>query len=182
MLLKHLKGRENLKGAEKKRTLQKHPFGQLFLRMTPSPLLWCAPILIVRSRGYRATPCAEVSRWSARISLPVSMMRRHWWRKHSRGDQIRKPQSQARKRHINITILVRLRWDKPRLSQGQTETFSLFYTVEAQFVPGTNPVCPRDKPVANGGRKSFCAKCLCAFPGAYKVREDENFFLFGEPC
>ena len=27
--------RENLKGAEKKRTLQKHPFGQLFLRTTP---------------------------------------------------------------------------------------------------------------------------------------------------
>ena len=32
--------RENLKGAEKKRTLQKHPFGQPFLRTTPSPLLW----------------------------------------------------------------------------------------------------------------------------------------------
>ena len=35
-LLKHLKGPENLKGAEKKRTLQKHPFGQPFLRTTPS--------------------------------------------------------------------------------------------------------------------------------------------------
>ena len=34
---------ENLKGAEKKRTLQKHPFGQPFLRTTPSPLLWRAP-------------------------------------------------------------------------------------------------------------------------------------------
>ena len=34
--------RENLKGAEKKRTLQKHPFGQPFLRTTPSPLLWRA--------------------------------------------------------------------------------------------------------------------------------------------
>ena len=32
--------RTNLKGAEKKRTLQKHPFGQPFLRTTPSPLLW----------------------------------------------------------------------------------------------------------------------------------------------
>ena len=32
--------RANLKGAEKKRTLQKHPFGQPFLRTTPSPLLW----------------------------------------------------------------------------------------------------------------------------------------------
>ena len=34
--------RGNLKGAEKKRTLQKHPFGQPFLRTTPSPLLWRA--------------------------------------------------------------------------------------------------------------------------------------------
>ena len=34
--------RTNLKGAEKKRTLQKHPFGQPFLRTTPSPLLWRA--------------------------------------------------------------------------------------------------------------------------------------------
>ena len=38
--------RENLKGAEKKRTLQKHPFGQPLLRTTPSPLLWRALILI----------------------------------------------------------------------------------------------------------------------------------------
>ena len=40
--LKHLKGPENLKGAEKKRTLQTNPFGQPFLRTTPSPLLWRA--------------------------------------------------------------------------------------------------------------------------------------------
>ena len=33
--------RATLKGAEKKWTLQKHPFGQPFLRTTPSPLLWC---------------------------------------------------------------------------------------------------------------------------------------------
>ena len=32
--------RANLKGAEKKRTLQNHPFGQPFLRTMPSPLLW----------------------------------------------------------------------------------------------------------------------------------------------
>ena len=31
---------ENLKGAERNRTLQKHRFGRLFLRTTPSPLLW----------------------------------------------------------------------------------------------------------------------------------------------
>ena len=35
-----LKTPENPKGPEKKRTLQKHPFGQPFLRTTPSPLLW----------------------------------------------------------------------------------------------------------------------------------------------
>ena len=61
---------------------------------------------------------------------------------------------QARKRHININFLVRLvlgrprvcLGDKPGLSLGQTQVFSLFYTVEAglslgqtQFVPGTNP-------------------------------------------
>ena len=35
-----LKTPENLKGAEKQHTLQKHPFGQPFLRAKPSPLLW----------------------------------------------------------------------------------------------------------------------------------------------
>ena len=39
-----LKTSENLEGAEKKRTIQKHPFGQPFLRTTTSPLLWRAPI------------------------------------------------------------------------------------------------------------------------------------------
>ena len=53
--------------------------------------------------------------------------------------------------------------DKPGLSLGQTRVFSLFYTVEAQFVPGTNPVCPWDKPVTKGDRKSLCIKRLCAF-------------------
>ena len=48
---------------------------------------------------------------------------------------------QARKRHININFLV-------RLLLGQTQVFSLFYTMEAQFVPGTNPVCPWDNPGA----------------------------------
>ena len=37
-----LKTHENLKGAERKRTLQKHPFGRPLLRTTPSPLLWRA--------------------------------------------------------------------------------------------------------------------------------------------
>ena len=48
--------------------------------------------------------------------------------------------------------------DKPGLSLGQThfvqsQVFSLFYTMEAQFVPGTNPV-PRTK----GGGESLCVK------------------------
>ena len=37
--------RANLAGPEKKRTLQKHPFGRPFPRTTPSPLLWPALIL-----------------------------------------------------------------------------------------------------------------------------------------
>ena len=35
-----------IKGAEKKRTLQKHPFGQPFLHTIPSPLLWRVMILL----------------------------------------------------------------------------------------------------------------------------------------
>ena len=64
--------------------------------------------------------------------------------------------SQARKRHININFLV-------RLLLGQTQVFSLLYTMEAQFVPGTNPVCPGDIAGTKGGRKSLCVKSLCAF-------------------
>ena len=86
---------------------------------------------------------------------------------------------QARKRHINIDSLVRLPlgrprdcrrdkricpWDKPTLSQGQTQVFSLFYTMEAQFVPGTNPVCPWDNPGDEGRHKRFmCSKFMCLF-------------------
>ena len=43
-LLKHYLHFHGLKGAERKQTLQKHPFGQPFLRTTPSPLLRGAPI------------------------------------------------------------------------------------------------------------------------------------------
>ena len=38
--------RADLKGAENKRTLQKHPFGQPFRRTMPSPLLWRALNLV----------------------------------------------------------------------------------------------------------------------------------------
>ena len=54
---------------------------------------------------------------------------------------------EAIKRHINQNCLVRLAlgrpWaclrDKPSLSLGKTKAFSLFYTADAQFVPGANP-------------------------------------------
>ena len=49
------------------------------------------------------------------------------------------------------------------LSLGQAEVFSLIYTVEAQFVPGTSPVCPWDKLGLKTSRKSLCVKSLCAF-------------------
>ena len=64
---------------------------------------------------------------------------------------------QARKRHININLFVRLvlgftgfvpgtnpvcPWDKSGENLGQTQFFSLFYTVEARF----HRVCPWDKP------------------------------------
>ena len=54
LLSEQLKGPENLEGPEKKRTLQKHPFGQPFLRTTPSPLLWRASIIFAGiSRSFR---------------------------------------------------------------------------------------------------------------------------------
>ena len=66
-------------------------------------------------------------------------------------------------------------WDKPGLSLGQTQfvpgttqVFSLFYQVEAQFVPGTNPIGPRNRPSLSlgqsrgrrAGRTSLCVKRL----------------------
>ena len=41
------------------------------------------------------------------------------------------------------------------LSQGQIQVLSSFYTMEAQFVPGTNPVCPWDNPGDKGQHKKF---------------------------
>ena len=51
----------------------------------------------------------------------------------------------------------------PGLSQGQTQVVSLYYTVEGQFIPGTNPVCPCDNPGDEGRQKNSCVKSLCAF-------------------
>ena len=78
---------------------------------------------------------------------------------------------QARKRHININFWVRL----PRLSLGQSgfvpgtkPGFSLFYTkMDAQFVPGTNPVCPWTIPGTKGSKGSLCVKSSCAFFAPY---------------
>ena len=71
--------------------------------------------------------------------------------------------AQARKRHINIIFFVRLvpvftgfvpgtnpvcPWDKSGEKQGQTQEFSLFYTVEARF----HRVCPWDKPGLSQGQ------------------------------
>ena len=73
------------------------------------------------------------------------------------------PKIQARKRHININVFVRLvpvftgfvpgtnpvcPWDKSGEKQGQTQEFSLFYTVEARF----HRVCPWDKPGLSQGQ------------------------------
>ena len=114
-------------------------------------------------------------------------------------------ENQARKRHININVLVRLHlgrppvcpWDKPGLSQGQT-----------QVVPGTNraflfilhsgsPVCPWDKPGLSleqtGGewrqQKFMCQMFMCPLtlqPLLFwkkqgKIRKKARVFLFAEP-
>ena len=50
----------------------------------------------------------------------------------------------------------------PGSSQGQIRAFSIFYTIEAQFVPGTNLVCPWDNPGDEGRHKEFmCLKFMC---------------------
>ena len=54
------------------------------------------------------------------------------------------------------------------LVPGTNPGFLLIHTAEAQFVPGTNPVCPWDIPGTKGGRKSLCVKSLCASFIPYK--------------
>ena len=99
--------------------------------------------------------------------------------------------TQVRKRHININVLVRLRlgrppvcpWDKPSLSQGQTQvapgTNPGFLLIlhsgspslslgQTQFVPA---VCPWDKPSLSLGQTSgewrqnkfMCQMFMCLF-------------------
>ena len=55
--------RENRKGAEKKRTLQKNAFGQPFLSTTPSPLLWRA----LKNRGLVSENRNRIRREVARL-------------------------------------------------------------------------------------------------------------------
>ena len=57
------------KEAEKKRILQKDRFGRPFLRMTPSPLLWCAPISseccnLMPGGGFMGWLCEALLPWN----------------------------------------------------------------------------------------------------------------------
>ena len=102
--------------------------------------------------------------------------------------------SQARKRHININFFVRLvpvftgfvpgtnpvcPWDKSGEKQGQTQEFSLFYTVEARF----HRVCPWDKPGLSQGQsrgrraapKVYVKKVYVAFFARYFHRRPRLF-------
>ena len=80
------------------------------------------------------------------------------------------PKCPPRKWHININFLVAglgttpdcprdkagyapvTNWACPR---GQAQVFFLFYAVEVQFVPGTNPVCSWDNSRDKGRQKKF---------------------------
>ena len=47
---------------------------------------------------------------------------------------------------------------------GLSQVFLLiFYTMEPQFVPGTNPVCPWDNPGTKGGKKVYVLKVYVPF-------------------
>ena len=52
------------KEAERKRTLQKHPFGQPFLRTTPSLLLWCTLTKVPQSSAKPLGFCRRFCRTS----------------------------------------------------------------------------------------------------------------------
>ena len=105
-----------------------------------------------------------------------------------RVDSFQRESNQARKRHININFFVRLvpvftgfvpgtnpvcPWDKSGEKQGQTQEFSLFYTVEARF----HRVCPWDKPGLSQGQtrgrraaqKVYVKKVYVPFSLATKV-------------
>ena len=63
---------------------------------------------------------------------------------------------------------------KPSLCLEQTQVFSLLYTAEAQFVPGTNPVRPWANSGSHGGRKSvyiyiYGIRPICRLPNIFKI-------------
>ena len=76
-------------------------------------------------------------------------------------------------------VLVQLRecpGDKPTLSQGQAQVFSLFYTAEAQSVPGW--VCTWDNPGDEGRKKRLdLLKVYVAFSLAIIVLDTWYFWL-----
>ena len=100
-------------------------------------------------------------------SLTLTVSHAHPFSAHFHAIMVTKPlcrapfrdaESQARKRHMNVNLFVRLVLGRPRVcpgdftgfvpgtnpvkSPGQTRVFALFYTVEARF----HRVCPWDKP------------------------------------
>ena len=77
-LLCSLKVFRTFKGADKKRTLQKHPFGQPFLcTTTPSPLLWLTPkVSPLTSRIPHTKKCTKLIFFSG--SLRARLLRKKW--------------------------------------------------------------------------------------------------------
>ena len=81
--------------------------------------------------------------------------------------------AQARRRHININVLVQLALGqtqfvpghKPGLSWNKP-SFSPCFTHWSPVC--LNPVCPWDKQGSKGGRKSSCVNSLCAFFARYQ--------------
>ena len=72
------------------------------------------------------------------------------------------------RRHIRINFLT-------NPGPGTNPGLLLIYTVEAQFAPGTAPVCPWDKRRSQGGRQSLCVQNysnsvlpLCVFISALR--------------
>ena len=72
--------------------------------------------------------------------------------------------NQARKRHININLFVRLVLGRPRDKPGFSPYFTQWKPRKPGFVPGTNLVCPWDNPGDEGRHRKFMwKKCMCLF-------------------
>ena len=124
--------------------------------------------------GWESPGAFQANSWVSSENLGLGWFRAIWV-----STYMCRAYYQARKRHININFLVRLLLghpgnvpgtnrvcprDKVGLSRGQTQVFPLLYTVEAQFVPGTNRFVPGTFPgCPKGGRESLCVKRLCVF-------------------